>query len=134
MWGRMRKNACRLLLPLLLLPACAALAQSRGGLEIDIIGGNAAALPIAVVPFGGDCGQTDVGGVVRADLGRSGQFGRGAVRPARRRRGRAARYMRNTPKRVGAIGAFRLMRRLSASTSRLRRGSMIPSSQSRAEA
>ena len=50
-----------------------AFAQSKG-LEIDIVGGNAAALPIAVVPFGGDCGQTDVGSVVRADLGRSGQF------------------------------------------------------------
>ncbi|QIL21383.1 Tol-Pal system beta propeller repeat protein TolB [Thermomonas sp. HDW16] len=50
-----------------------AFAQSKG-LEIDIVGGNAAALPIAVVPFGGDCGQTDVGGVVRVDLGRSGQF------------------------------------------------------------
>ena len=60
----MHKIARRLLLPLLLLPCCAALAQSRGGLEIDIVGGNAAALPIAVVPFGGDCGQTDVGGVV----------------------------------------------------------------------
>lgn len=51
----------------------AALAQDKA-LEIDIVGGNAAALPIAVVPFGGDCGQTDVGGVVRADLARSGQF------------------------------------------------------------
>src|SRR5690606_31156647 len=57
---------------LLLLPSLG-LAQSRP-LEIDIVGGNAAALPIAVVPFGGDCGQTDIGGVVRADLGRSGQF------------------------------------------------------------
>lgn len=64
----------RLLVPLLLLPASMASAQSRGGLEIDIVGGNAAALPIAVVPFGGDCGQTDIGDVVRADLGRSGQF------------------------------------------------------------
>ena len=49
-------------------------AQQKGMLELDVIGGRAAALPIAVVPFGGDCGQTDVGGVVRADLGRSGQF------------------------------------------------------------
>lgn len=69
----MKRIARRLLVPLLLLPACTVLAQSRS-LEIDIVGGNAAALPIAVVPFGGDCGQTDIGGVVRADLGRSGQF------------------------------------------------------------
>ncbi|MCC7097198.1 MAG: Tol-Pal system beta propeller repeat protein TolB [Thermomonas sp.] len=58
----------------LLLPLGAAQAQSRNGLEIDIVGGNAAALPIAVVPFGGDCGATDVSAVVRADLDRSGQF------------------------------------------------------------
>ena len=58
---------------LLLLPAFAAWGQSRP-LEIDIVGGNAAALPIAVVPFGGSCGETDVDGVVRADLTRSGQF------------------------------------------------------------
>lgn len=69
----MKRIARRLLVPLLLLPACTVLAQSRS-LEIDIVGGNAAALPIAVVPFGGNCGETDVGGVVRADLGRSGQF------------------------------------------------------------
>lgn len=69
----MKRIARRLLVPLLLLPACTVLAQSRS-LEIDIVGGNAAALPIAVVPFAGHCGDTDVGGVVRADLGRSGQF------------------------------------------------------------
>lgn len=50
------------------------MAQSRGGLEIDIIGGNAAALPITVVPFGGDSGSTDVDDIIRADLARSGQF------------------------------------------------------------
>ena len=49
-------------------------AQQSGMLELDVIGGRAAALPIAVVPFGGDCGPTDVAGVVRADLARSGQF------------------------------------------------------------
>jgi TolB protein len=69
----MKRIARRLLVPLLLLPACTVLAQSRS-LEIDIVGGNAAALPITVVPFGGNCGETDVGGVVRADLDRSGQF------------------------------------------------------------
>ena len=68
-----RRLASRLSLFLCSLLPLAAFAQSKG-LEIDIVGGNAAALPIAVVPFGGDCGQTDVGGVVRADLGRSGQF------------------------------------------------------------
>ena len=50
-----------------------ALAQSQG-LEIDIVGGNAAALPIAVVPFGGNAGQTDIDDIIRADLARSGQF------------------------------------------------------------
>ncbi|MES2857849.1 MAG: Tol-Pal system beta propeller repeat protein TolB [Pseudomonadota bacterium] len=58
---------------LLLVPAFAASAQSRG-LEIDIVGGNAAALPIAVVPFAGNPGQTDIDDVIRADLARSGQF------------------------------------------------------------
>ena len=58
---------------LLLLPAFAAWGQSRP-LEIDIVGGNAAALPIAVVPFGGNAGDTDIDDIVRADLARSGQF------------------------------------------------------------
>jgi TolB protein len=44
------------------------------GLEIDIVGGNAAALPIAVVPFAGVSGNTDIAAVVGADLARSGQF------------------------------------------------------------
>ncbi|MFC3551631.1 Tol-Pal system beta propeller repeat protein TolB [Lysobacter cavernae] len=60
----------------LLLPLAAAAQQQ--GLEIDIVGGNAAALPIAVVPMpyqgGGTAPQTDVAGVVTADLARSGQF------------------------------------------------------------
>ena len=47
-------------------------------LEIDIVGGNAAALPIAVVPFdyvgARTAPDTDVAQVVRADLNRSGQF------------------------------------------------------------
>jgi TolB protein len=58
---------CALLLPL------AAAAQEQG-LEIDIIGGNASALPIAVVPFPGEAGGTDIAAVIRADLERSGQF------------------------------------------------------------
>ncbi|MGH8055253.1 MAG: Tol-Pal system beta propeller repeat protein TolB [Stenotrophomonas sp.] len=60
----------------LLLPL-AAMAQQKG-LEIDIIGGNASALPITVVPmpYQGSAGapQTDVAAVIRADLDRSGQF------------------------------------------------------------
>ncbi|MCI4567772.1 Tol-Pal system beta propeller repeat protein TolB [Lysobacter sp. CFH 32150] len=57
----------------LLLPL-SALAQQ--GLEIDIVGGNAAALPIAVVPFqnSGTASQTDIAAVINADLNRSGQF------------------------------------------------------------
>lgn len=61
-----------LLLLTLVLPLLAG-AQERG-LDIDIIGGNASALPIAVVPFGGAAGETDLAAVVRADLDRSGQF------------------------------------------------------------
>ena len=60
----------------LLLPLGAAAQQQ--GLEIDIIGGNASALPIAIVPMpyqgGGTAPATDVAAVVRADLERSGQF------------------------------------------------------------
>ena len=58
---------------LLCLSLATANAQAQG-LEIDIVGGNAAALPIAVVPFAGSAGETDVAAVVRADLERSGQF------------------------------------------------------------
>lgn len=62
------------------LPAIALLALSltasaqERGLEIDIVGGNASATPIAVVPFSGSAGETDVAAVIRADLDRSGQF------------------------------------------------------------
>ena len=60
----------------LLLPLVAA-AQEQG-LEIDIVGGNAAALPIAVVPmpYEGTAGAppTDIAAVVSADRNRSGQF------------------------------------------------------------
>jgi TolB protein len=63
-------------LTLLLLPMLAS-AQQRG-LEIDIIGGNASALPITIVPmpYQGSAAapQTDVAAVVRADLERSGSF------------------------------------------------------------
>lgn len=60
----------------LLLPFAAAAQQQ--GLEIDIIGGNASALPIAVVPMpyqgSGTAPETDVARVIREDLARSGQF------------------------------------------------------------
>ena len=63
-------------------------AQQQGGLEIDIVGGRASALPIAVVPFAGETGNTDIDDVIRADLARSGQFraldeGSMAERPSR---------------------------------------------------
>lgn len=60
---------------LALAPALASAQQQ--GLEIDIIGGNASALPITVVPMpyqGGAAPPTDVSAVVRADLERSGAF------------------------------------------------------------
>ncbi len=60
----------------LLLPFAASAQQQ--GLEIDIVGGNASALPIAIVPmpYQGSAAapQTDVAAVVRADLERSGAF------------------------------------------------------------
>ncbi|MEG3191560.1 Tol-Pal system beta propeller repeat protein TolB [Lysobacter sp. D1-1-M9] len=60
----------------LLLPLTAAAQQQ--GLEIDIVGGSAAALPIAVVPMpyqgSGTAPETDVAAVIAADLNRSGQF------------------------------------------------------------
>lgn len=53
-------------------------AAQQQGLELDIVGGNAAALPIAVVPmpYQGSAAapQTDIASVVAADLNRSGQF------------------------------------------------------------
>ncbi|WP_133500496.1 Tol-Pal system beta propeller repeat protein TolB [Cognatilysobacter terrigena] len=55
-----------------LLPLAAGAQQQ--GLEIDIVGGNAAALPIAVVPFQNGTGATDEASIVAADLNRSGQF------------------------------------------------------------
>lgn len=65
-----------LVLAALLLPF-AAQAQQKG-LEIDIVGGNASATPITIVPmpYQGSAAapETDVAAVVRADLDRSGQF------------------------------------------------------------
>ena len=55
----------------------AASAQQQG-LELDIVGGSAAALPVAVVPMpyqgSGAAPATDVSAVITADLNRSGQF------------------------------------------------------------
>lgn len=63
------------LLLVLFLPMGLARGQA---LEIDIVGGSAAALPIAIVPFEylgtSAAPDTDVAAVVRADLNRSGQF------------------------------------------------------------
>ncbi len=60
----------------LLLPLAAAAQQQ--GLELDIVGGNAAALPITVVPmpYQGSAAAppTDLAQIVAADLARSGQF------------------------------------------------------------
>ncbi len=53
-------------------------AFAQQALELDIVGGHAAALPIAVVPMpyqgSGAAPDTDVAAVVAADLNRSGQF------------------------------------------------------------
>ena len=58
-------------LVLLVLPLAVAAQEPP---QIDVIGGQAAALPIAVVPFAGSAGETDIAKVVAADLDRSGQF------------------------------------------------------------
>lgn len=72
----MKKPRWLAVLAALLLPF-AALAQQQG-LEIDIVGGNASATPITIVPMpyqgSGSPPATDVASVVRADLDRSGQF------------------------------------------------------------
>jgi TolB protein len=56
----------------------AASANAQKSLDIEIVNGNATALPIAVVPFGFDGGsippESNPGEIVRADLSRSGQF------------------------------------------------------------
>jgi TolB protein len=66
-----------LLLPLFFLLPLLAWAQDQP-LHLDIVGGKAAALPIAVVPMPyqgpGAAPSTDIAQVVRADLDRSGQF------------------------------------------------------------
>ena len=67
----MLRIALGLLVALLLVSPAQA---QQGGLEIDIIGGRASALPIAVVPFAGESGGTDIDDVIRANLARSGQF------------------------------------------------------------
>ena len=57
-------------LVLLLLPL-GAMAQ----VEVDVVGGTASALPIAVVPFAGSTGSDDdISAIVSADLARSGSF------------------------------------------------------------
>ena len=72
------KSMTRFLVALfaLLLPV-AVMAQQQG-LEIDIVGGHASALPIAVVPMpyqgSSTAPDTDVAAVIRANLDRSGQF------------------------------------------------------------
>ncbi|MBD8524151.1 Tol-Pal system beta propeller repeat protein TolB [Pseudomarimonas arenosa] len=67
----------RFLLAVLML-SCVQNARSQQPLEIDIVGGNSAAMPIAVVNLDylgtGVAPDTDIAAVVRADLNRSGAF------------------------------------------------------------
>ncbi|QDH70895.1 Tol-Pal system beta propeller repeat protein TolB [Marilutibacter alkalisoli] len=75
-----RRPASPLVLPLLalLLALLPFAASAQQGLELDIVGGHAAALPIAVVPMpyqgSASAPETDVSAVITADLNRSGQF------------------------------------------------------------
>ncbi|NZA28560.1 Tol-Pal system beta propeller repeat protein TolB [Luteimonas sp. SJ-92] len=72
------KRFARILLALVALTLPLFASAQQQGLEIDIVGGHASALPIAVVPmpYQGSAGapDTDVAAVIRADLDRSGQF------------------------------------------------------------
>ncbi len=72
------KTTSRWLAAFVLLFAPLASFAQQQGLEIDIVGGNASATPIAIVPmpYQGATGapQTDIAQVVAADLDRSGQF------------------------------------------------------------
>ncbi len=78
MTGPMTKFANSMLRVVLLLVGIGGLATAHAQLDIDIVNGNASALPIAVVPFGFEGANvppdTNVGEIVRADLARSGQF------------------------------------------------------------
>ncbi|HEU4663559.1 MAG TPA: Tol-Pal system beta propeller repeat protein TolB [Dokdonella sp.] len=57
---------------------CGLGSAAHAQLDIDIVNGNASALPIAVIPFGFDGAsvppESNPGEIVRADLARSGQF------------------------------------------------------------
>jgi TolB protein len=75
----MKRLVLVLLLPLILLTTLlGGRAVHAQGLEIDILDGNPAALPIAVVPFdylgASAAPDTDIAAVIRADLNRSGAF------------------------------------------------------------
>jgi TolB protein len=76
--NRLLRRLAPALASLLLAVLPLAASAQQQGLEIDIVGGNAAALPIAVVPMpfqgSGAAPATDVASVIRADLDRSGQF------------------------------------------------------------
>ena len=65
-------------LALILVGACGLGRAAHAQLDIDIVNGNASALPIAVIPFGFDGAsvppESNAGEIVRADLARSGQF------------------------------------------------------------
>ena len=68
----------RLMIGLFLMLACIAAPAFAQGLDVGLVTGNDAALPIAVVPmeYQGSSAKpdTDVAAVIRADLDRSGQF------------------------------------------------------------
>jgi len=67
-----------ILLSFIVLAIAGRAAQAQGGLEINILEGQAAALPIAIVDFdyvgASVAPDADVAAVVRGDLNRSGQF------------------------------------------------------------
>jgi TolB protein len=65
----------RLLMRTLFAFCCAAAFSAHAQLTIEIIGGGATTIPIAIVPFAGESNYPlGVSGIVGADLSRSGLF------------------------------------------------------------
>ena len=113
----------RLLMRILFAFCCAAAFSAHAQLTIEIIGGGATTIPIAIVPFAGESNYPlGVSGIVGADLSRSGLFRLvdpgGVVPAAGARRGRALRRLDRARRRC------RRRRQHDGAARRPRRGSL----------